>query len=132
MPKTLNISEKEPENGKHVNQYGDQTWFKDGERHRDGAPAFISPTGFRSWYQYGKLHRTDGPAAYNLKKGAAWYQYDKRHRDNGPAIISFRDPPESDIFFLDGIEVKDPLIIKMILAKGVRDNEPRTKKSFYI
>jgi len=131
MSKTLVFPDKENKQGKHTNHLGDHEWFVDGKRHRDGAPALINATGFRAWYQNGLKHRDNGPAVYRMDAGAAWFKHDKRHRDNGPAIISFKFIPDPDRFFLDGIEVTDPLVIKMILAKGVRDNEPRTDESFY-
>ena len=37
-------------------------WFKDGVRHREGAPAHEYAGGGEKWYHNGKLHREDGPA----------------------------------------------------------------------
>lgn len=41
---------------------GNLVWFKNGNRHRIGAPASIYPNGDFFWYFEGKNHRTDGAA----------------------------------------------------------------------
>ena len=40
----------------------DHSWYRNGLRHRVGAPAELSSDGREWWYENGKLHRTDGPA----------------------------------------------------------------------
>lgn len=50
------------------------TWYRNGERHRDGGPAYITPEGHQEWYQNGRRHRDDGPAITWPNGKEAWYQ----------------------------------------------------------
>ena len=34
---------------------GNESWYKDNQRHRDNGPAAIYPDGTESWYEDGKL-----------------------------------------------------------------------------
>jgi hypothetical protein len=53
-------------NGKLIDQFGNQQWFKDNKLHREDGPAVILPS-IREWWINGRRHRVDGPAviAYN-------------------------------------------------------------------
>jgi hypothetical protein len=76
-----------------------ETWFQNGELHRDGAPAFIDRdpvTGtvfWESWYQNGLPHRDGAPAKIrrNSVTGIVirekWCLHGRLHRIDGPAII---------------------------------------------
>ena len=53
---------------------GTQQWYKDGQQHREGAPARISGTTQMVWWmQDGQVHRTDGPACTGF--GASPYRW---------------------------------------------------------
>jgi hypothetical protein len=57
-------------------EYGDQWWYKDGLRHRDGdLPAVIYADGDQFWYRNGHSHR-DGnrPAAIWANGEQRWYR----------------------------------------------------------
>ncbi len=41
-------------NGKYVDVYGIQEWYKDGKFHREDGPAYIHPDGTKEWYLNGK------------------------------------------------------------------------------
>ncbi len=50
--------------GKVIGKDGRIRYYNDqGELHREGSPAVITPNGSEFWYVNGKLHREDGPAA---------------------------------------------------------------------
>ena len=55
-----------------INPWEVQTWFLNGQRHRDGRPASIWPAGTRHWYQLGNLHREDGPAVIETGPAMIW------------------------------------------------------------
>ncbi len=57
-----------------IDVYGNQSWYKDGKRHRDDGPAVISVNGGQYWYQNGKRHRDDGPAVIFADGLKQWYQ----------------------------------------------------------
>lgn len=65
-------------------------WAKQGLRHREGKPAYISPLG-EMYYQEGKLHREGGEPAsvMSLAEGGIekrWVINGQLHREDGPAI----------------------------------------------
>jgi hypothetical protein len=60
-----------------------EEWHKEGMRHREDGPAFISyysdgSTNYEYWYKDGKLHREDGPAyiSYNQDGGEHYETWD--------------------------------------------------------
>ena len=65
---------------------GSIEWRKDGQLHREGAPAVIMPSIGTEWYINGKLHRDDAPAVEQLNGTQLWYQHGKAHREDGPAL----------------------------------------------
>lgn len=74
-----------------VDEDGDESWYKDGQLHRDGdLPAAIYSDGYREWYQHGKLHRDgDLPAVVLPGVEEAWYRNGSRHRDGDrPAVVT--------------------------------------------
>lgn len=66
---------------------GDITWWydDDGDIHRDGAPAVITPTQ-ENWFRHGLLHREDGPAIIISNGIRKWCINGDLHREDGPAI----------------------------------------------
>lgn len=44
-----------------VYKNGQEEWYINGKRHREGGPAFVNET-FEEWFCEGKRHREDGPA----------------------------------------------------------------------
>ena len=74
-------------NGKTVDEYGTQNWYKDGKRHRTDGPAVLYTNGTQFWYKEGERHRTDGPAAVRTNGSEAWYINGKPHRTDGPAVV---------------------------------------------
>ena len=61
--------------GKYVDPFGNETWFKDGNCHREDGPARISSDGTIMWYKDGQLHREDGPAIIRANGKKEWYLY---------------------------------------------------------
>ena len=74
---------------------GDEFWYKDNVRHRDGdkpAVIMISPTDgvrYSYWYRNGKVHRDGDKPAITASNGTMeWYRDGKIHRDGDlPAIV---------------------------------------------
>jgi hypothetical protein len=62
--------------GKYVDPFGNETWFKDGNCHREDGPARISSDGTIMWYKDGQLHREDGPAIIFPEGEVRWYLND--------------------------------------------------------
>ena len=71
----------------HVDENGNQYWFKDGKRHREDGPAIIYANGDQYWYRNGKRHREDGPAGIDADGDQYWYRDGKRHREVDPAVM---------------------------------------------
>ena len=47
-----------------INFHGDEVWYKNGKRHRDGGkPALILPNGEKQWFKNGKRHRDGDKSA---------------------------------------------------------------------
>ena len=87
-------------NGKCVDQYGNERWYKDSNLHREDGPAIFYPKlhlegettisnsdGFKAWYMEGVIHREGGPAIINNDGTKEWFHKGLRHREDGPAII---------------------------------------------
>ena len=53
--------------------YGDKTWFSNGERHREDGPAVEASDGSKSWWLNGELHREDGPAVEYADGDKEWW-----------------------------------------------------------
>ena len=120
-----------------IERDGTRVWFHpDGYKHRDNAPAVITPDGTKHWYQRGILHRDNGPASTTTSGSEKWYQNGIIHRDNGPAYTHNGDKiwyqngnyhrddgpaiSNPDRYYIQGREItseKDPLIFKMIKSK---------------
>ena len=69
-----------------VSDNGNQHWYFEGKRHREGGPAVELADGSKIWYVDGKCHRTDGPAYLGVNGAKLWYVDDKLHRTDGPAV----------------------------------------------
>jgi len=52
---------------------GFKGWFKDGELHREGGPAYKEANGRECWYKEKKRHRLDGPAIKTLDGSLEYY-----------------------------------------------------------
>jgi len=59
--------------GKEIDKYGTERWYKDGKRHREDGPAVINTAGLERWYKDGKRHREDGPATIYSEGSQYWY-----------------------------------------------------------
>ena len=55
----------------HAN--GSTKWYRDGVRHREGAPACEYVNGTEKWYLNGLRHREDGPAAIYPDGRELWF-----------------------------------------------------------
>ena len=66
---------------------GTKEWYLNGERHREQAPAVISPGGSKEWWKDGERHNEDGPAIIDSDGFNAWYLNGQLHREDGPAVI---------------------------------------------
>ena len=68
---------------------GNEYWYKDGLKHRDGdLPAISIEHGQKlCWLQNGKLHRENNPAVLFFDGHQEWWLEGLKHRTNGPAII---------------------------------------------
>ena len=64
------------------------TYWKNaqGQYHRDFGPAIVRADGTQEWWRNGKRHREDGPA-YVSGGIQSWWRNDKRHREDGPALV---------------------------------------------
>jgi len=60
-------------NGLVVDSDGTETWWLNGELHREDGPAIIYANGIKKWYLNGKLHRVDGPAFICPDGSHYWY-----------------------------------------------------------
>ena len=65
-----------------INKYGDQLWYKEGNRHREGdQPARIYVDGTRVWYKEGHLHRDgDRPAIIHADGRQEWWKEGKCYK----------------------------------------------------
>lgn len=66
---------------KVVDKYGNQTWYKNGQIHRDGdKPAVIYIDGSKLWLKNGEVHRDgDQPAVIYVGSGMQfWYKNGRR------------------------------------------------------
>jgi hypothetical protein len=74
--------------GKNIDSFGNQLWYKNGLLHREAGPAVIhSANKSKHWYQNGERHRKDGPAVIWLNGFYIWWVNGKCHREDGPAVI---------------------------------------------
>lgn len=46
----------------------------------------IQPDGTQTWYLNGELHREDGPAILYIDGSEEWYHHDQKHRVDGPSL----------------------------------------------
>jgi hypothetical protein len=73
----------------HINENGDEYWWFNGVRHRDGGlPAEIMANGDKSWWVDGNVHRDYGLPAYEGSNGEKWWAVNGQlHRENDlPAV----------------------------------------------
>jgi hypothetical protein len=63
-----------------------QTYYLDGELHREDGPAIEWASGTKEWWVNGELHRENGPAIEFANGSKQWYVGGELHRENGPAI----------------------------------------------
>lgn len=54
-------------NGLYIEADGTQEWFKEGKRHRDDGPAFISFAGTQYWYKEGNPYEPSAHEMINWK-----------------------------------------------------------------
>ncbi len=94
-------------NGKYIDQYGTQRWWKDDKLHREDEPAIIYPSGTKFWFINDKRHRKDGPAFINSDGTQMWYKDGEFHREDGPAIVY---PSGRQYWYKDGKNVTDDII----------------------
>ena len=68
---------------------GDQEWYKNGLRHRDGDLPAVAAASNQEWWVNGKRHRdVDLPAVIIIDDTQQWYVNNQRHRMGDlPAII---------------------------------------------
>jgi len=52
---------------------GITAWYLNGNRHREGGPAFERADGYKEWWVNGELHREDGPAVEYARGSKEWY-----------------------------------------------------------
>ena len=69
-----------------IDNYGNQTWYHNGQLHRLDGPAIETVIGERFWYYNGLLHREDGPAVEWPDGTKKWCRHGQFHREGGPAI----------------------------------------------
>ena len=65
-------------NGKMIDRWGNECWFKDGQFHRDDGPAISHTYGSQSPYKNGRLHRLDGPAVIYSDGRKQWWFHNKQ------------------------------------------------------
>ena len=83
---------------------GSQSWYKDGQLHREDGPARIWADGSQQWFKDGLLHRLDGPARIWADGGQSWYKDGKCHRLDGPAYIRADGGQQ---WWVEGIEITE-------------------------
>jgi hypothetical protein len=65
-----------------IDKYGHKYWYNtNGERHREGGPAFEYIGVAKSWYLNGELHREDGPAVEHIDGYRGWYINGKEYTE---------------------------------------------------
>ena len=69
-----------------TDEYGTNSWWFNGKRHRPDGPAIEWKNGTKSWWLNGKRHRTDSPAIEYPDGTKSWWLNGKRHRIDGPAV----------------------------------------------
>lgn len=84
------------EDGPAIKWHTDQreSWYYDGEVHREGGPAMTMLTGALIYYHHGNLHREDGPAIIGSSGEIEWHAYGEEYReieDWACAILSRRN-----------------------------------------
>ena len=52
---------------------GDEEWYQNGLRHREGGPAIETAHGSKHWIRNGKPHREDGPAVITPDGRKVWW-----------------------------------------------------------
>ncbi len=67
-------------NGKMINGYGEQRWFKNDLPHREDGPAATLLNGDEFWYLDGLAHREGGPAIDYANGEKFWYLNGERLR----------------------------------------------------
>ena len=85
---------------------GTQWWYKKGMRHRDGdLPAIIKKNGEKWWYKNGEIHRdNDLPAAIKEDGSQYWCKEGCCHRENNlPAVIEANGSKE---WWVNGVKIK--------------------------
>jgi len=63
-----------------IDSIGSMYWRnKDGQMHREGAPAITWRDGSEFWYLYGFLHKLDGPAVMYANQNTQWWINGKQY-----------------------------------------------------
>ena len=65
---------------------GDEEWYYEGTKHRDGGPAVKDRWG-EYWFSNGLVHREDGPAVIRTNGDLQYWHYGQLHCEDGPAIV---------------------------------------------
>ena len=100
-------------------------WKKDGQLHRDGAPAIYDNDGMEKWYKEGKLHRDGGlPAVINKNGYRSWFQ-------NGN-LIKQEHPISVDTKYVKYTENKVKPVVSKPEVKPEPKPEPEISKSRYL
>lgn len=68
---------------------GQQEWWKGGKLHRENGPAVFITENWQEYWNNGQLHREDGPARVTSSGNIEWWRRGNLHRDNGPAIEGY-------------------------------------------
>ena len=56
-----------------INDFGDKSYYLNGNLHREGGPAIEYARGSKCWYKDGKRHREDGRPAVEHANGQRFY-----------------------------------------------------------
>jgi hypothetical protein len=59
--------------GRYVNEWGTESWYKDDKIHREEGPARIFNSGEKEWWMNGDCHREDGPAIIGPNGEKQWW-----------------------------------------------------------
>lgn len=99
----------------YVNSYS-KAWSKNGLDHRDGdLPAkIIRDDESQFWYKEGKKHRVGAPAYIqkahsHYMSTEEWWHEDKKHRIDGPAVTIGKDLPGKEVkeWWLNGVQIPE-------------------------
>ena len=85
-----------------VTDDGSQSWYLNGEYHREDGPAVIGANGYQAWYLNGEYHREDGPAVIYADGPQFWYLNGKELTEH--EFNNRNRPCVGKVVVVDGIE----------------------------